>query len=131
MGDMSSNKSRDFPTTPDGIGGNLPPLQLQDKCLVNKNYSGSSSIYPVKLSLQNDDSIKNDLITYNVRRILRREPPREKYIFPATSSESYGWSWNNDSADARGGKALDRFARIAPGRMNTLSWWGGDRESLP
>ncbi|KAI9176109.1 hypothetical protein H9P43_006474 [Blastocladiella emersonii ATCC 22665] len=97
----------------------LPPITPPTSSSVN-------SVFPAREKPETSEAVLGDLATYNVKHMIRRAPPQDKYTFPATTAEAYGWQFA-----AHKGKVLDRFARVAPGRVDTLKWWGGARESLP
>ncbi|KAI9219442.1 hypothetical protein BC828DRAFT_386165 [Blastocladiella britannica] len=107
------------------------------------------SVFPARFRPTSAEAAKGDIAAHNIRHLVRRHAPLEKYTFPATTAESYGWDYSRRQcivaakgsekgpSSSRGESAkgrapiLDRFARVAPGRIDTLTWYGGGREGLP
>ncbi|KNE63138.1 hypothetical protein AMAG_08300 [Allomyces macrogynus ATCC 38327] len=148
----SSSATSKPPTSADGSGGlKLPDLSSSSSSSRRPTGLGSASLYPVRTHIGAADGAAGDIVTYNVKHLVRRVLPEAKYSFPATSATVYGWNWHvnatpvdgaamapldrpadgNEKVPRRAPPVLDRFARVAPGRVDTLKWWGGARESLP
>ncbi|KAI9207452.1 uncharacterized protein BJ171DRAFT_456066 [Polychytrium aggregatum] len=107
--------------------------------------SGLPSKVPQGLTDNPDSIVSNWLCNHNVPRIIRYRMPIEKYRFPATTATEIGWLWGKgdvvpvapspywitQSREAPKNHTLERFGKHAKGRVDTLKWWGGGRESLP
>ncbi|ORZ31038.1 hypothetical protein BCR44DRAFT_1280581 [Catenaria anguillulae PL171] len=109
----------------------LPPISHNASSTGPSSTVSQVSVFPIRQRPTTSEAALGDIAAYNVRHLIRRHQPQEKYSFPATTAEMYGWQFGDKEKKSTSIQVLDRFARVAPGRVDTLKWWGGARESLP
>ncbi|KAL7750631.1 hypothetical protein RI367_003973 [Sorochytrium milnesiophthora] len=117
-----SAENRQRPKSSGGASSSLPPISPQAGVVL--------SAYPVKERLSETAHIDH-LLSFNVPQIVNRSGPKDKYTFPGTMTCEYGWDWPGRPVNVQGRSTLEMYGRHAKGRMDTLKWWGGARESLP
>ncbi|KAI9142473.1 hypothetical protein BKA69DRAFT_1124140 [Paraphysoderma sedebokerense] len=101
----------------------LPPITNFRK---NSSSTPSTSQFPIseKFSLSKKDSeYDNFAMSYQIKRLIGRAGPNEKYTFPATTAEVYGWDWNKHTTGQP--QKLEPFGRLLLGRGkgDVMKWW--------